>query len=211
MAVTKTTPGGHADGWTFASAASGIVNTTTAVTIAAAPTAPTRNYLTSLQVAHDTLGAATELAIRDGAGGAVLWRHKLQTAANENMTFNLPDLRGRVAAGKDDMGGSAANRITATTVPNSPQLGAAGGLQTNTATTTVSGSVTGTINVSGATSAPISGVGTSTPGPGAAADDNHVHNVTASGSANLAVGATGISSAFGIVQPTIILNKMIAI
>jgi len=27
-------------------------------------------------------------------------------------TFNLPDLRGRVAAGKDDMGGSAASRIT---------------------------------------------------------------------------------------------------
>ena len=31
--------------------------------------------------AHDALGGATELAIRDGAGGAVLWRHKLQTAA----------------------------------------------------------------------------------------------------------------------------------
>ena len=27
-------------------------------------------------------------------------------------TFNLPDLRGRVLAGKDNMGGSAANRIT---------------------------------------------------------------------------------------------------
>lgn len=27
-------------------------------------------------------------------------------------TFNLPDLRGRVSAGKDDMGGTAANRIT---------------------------------------------------------------------------------------------------
>lgn len=28
-------------------------------------------------------------------------------------TFNLPDLRGRTAVGKDDMGGSAANRVTA--------------------------------------------------------------------------------------------------
>jgi microcystin-dependent protein len=27
-------------------------------------------------------------------------------------TFNIPDLRGRVTTGKDDMGGSAANRIT---------------------------------------------------------------------------------------------------
>ena len=40
-------------------------------------------------MAHDTLGGATELAIRDGAGGAMLWRHKLQTAPNENMTFNF--------------------------------------------------------------------------------------------------------------------------
>jgi hypothetical protein len=72
MAVTKTTPGGHTDGWNSAAAASGIVNTTTAVTIAAAPISPTRNYLISLQVAHDALGAVTELAIRDGAGGTVL-------------------------------------------------------------------------------------------------------------------------------------------
>lgn len=28
-------------------------------------------------------------------------------------TFNVPDLRGRVIVGKDDMGGSAANRVTA--------------------------------------------------------------------------------------------------
>jgi microcystin-dependent protein len=45
-------------------------------------------------------------------------------------TFNLPDLRGRFVAGKDDMGGSAASRlainITGTT------LGAAAGLETST-------------------------------------------------------------------------------
>ena len=33
-------------------------------------------------------------------------------AGDGSTTFNLPDLRGRVAAGKDNMGGSAANRIT---------------------------------------------------------------------------------------------------
>jgi microcystin-dependent protein len=48
-------------------------------------------------------------------------------------TFNLPDLRGRVAAGKDDMGGAAASRLSGGTV-----LGA--GLGTQTATT---GSVSG--------------------------------------------------------------------
>ena len=33
---------------------------------------------------------------------------------NGTTTFNVPDLRGRVAAGKDNMGGTAASRLTAT-------------------------------------------------------------------------------------------------
>ena len=70
------------DAWSFACATGGIVNTAAAVTIKAAPADATqRNYLTDLQIAADALGAATELAIRDGAGGTVLWRGKLQTAA----------------------------------------------------------------------------------------------------------------------------------
>lgn len=69
--------------WSYAAATGGIVNTTTAVTIKAAAGAGVRNYLKSFSVAHDTLGAATELAIRDGAGGAVLWRGKLQTTATD--------------------------------------------------------------------------------------------------------------------------------
>jgi len=44
-------------------------------------------------------------------------------------TFNLPDLRGRVAAGKDDMGGTAANRLTVTSGVIGATLGAAGGDQ----------------------------------------------------------------------------------
>ena len=72
-------------------------------------------------------------------------------AGDGSTTFNLPDLRGRVAAGKDDMGGSAANRITGTTVPNSPILGAAGGSQTESAS--VSGSTSGALGgtISGTT------------------------------------------------------------
>ena len=46
-------------------------------------------------------------------------------------TFNLPDCRGRVIAGKDDMGGTSADRITAgmrgTAAFNGDALGAAGG------------------------------------------------------------------------------------
>lgn len=48
-------------------------------------------------------------------------------------TFNLPDMRGRVPAGKDNMGGTAASRL-ATSVAGST-LGAVGGAETHTLTT----------------------------------------------------------------------------
>jgi len=48
-------------------------------------------------------------------------------------TFNLPDMRGRVAAGADNMGGSAAGRLTSTTMsPDGNTLSATGGTQTHT-------------------------------------------------------------------------------
>lgn len=44
-------------------------------------------------------------------------------------TFNLPDARGRAVAGKDDMGGVSANRLTSPI--NGDTLGAAGGAEAN--------------------------------------------------------------------------------
>lgn len=45
-------------------------------------------------------------------------------------TFNLPDMRGRVAAGRDNMGGTPANRLTsAVSGIDGAALGAAGGNQ----------------------------------------------------------------------------------
>lgn len=49
-------------------------------------------------------------------------------------TFNLPDLRGRAVAGLDNMGGSAASRLTSTVLTASNTLGATGGTQTHTLT-----------------------------------------------------------------------------
>lgn len=91
QAITKPFASAELD-WVFAGATGGIVNTTTAVTVKAAAGASIRNYITGLQVAHDTLGAVTELAIRDGAAGTVIWRGKLQTTANEgfNIQFLTP-------------------------------------------------------------------------------------------------------------------------
>lgn len=56
-------------------------------------------------------------------------------AGDGSTTFALPDLRGRVIAGQDNMGGSAANRLTGTNGGvNASALGAAGGSETHTLT-----------------------------------------------------------------------------
>ena len=60
-------------------------------------------------------------------------------------TFNLPDLRGRVIAGQDDMGGTSANRLTSPI--NGDTLGAAGGSESHTLTTNEMPSHTHTGNV----------------------------------------------------------------
>lgn len=82
-----------ANTWSLPAGASGIVNTTTAVTIKAASGAGVRNYLLSAQCNSDALGAATELVVRDGASGTVMWRQKIATSGwltPIDFTFNPP-------------------------------------------------------------------------------------------------------------------------
>ena len=82
--------------WSYVAASGGITNTTTAVSLAAGAGSGVRNYITSLQVSSDTLGTATEVVIRDGIAGAVLWRAKIGTAGTvgiQNIRFH-PPLRG---------------------------------------------------------------------------------------------------------------------
>jgi microcystin-dependent protein len=56
-------------------------------------------------------------------------------AGDASTTFNLPDLRGRAAVGKDDMGGVAASRVTsAGSGVDGAVLGATGGADTHTLT-----------------------------------------------------------------------------
>jgi len=88
---TVTQPGLSATHWTYAAAASGISNTTTAVTIKTAAGAGIRNCITSVQISNGTLGAATEVAIRDGAAGTVVWRGFVGTAVSSSaMEFTAP-------------------------------------------------------------------------------------------------------------------------
>jgi microcystin-dependent protein len=131
-------------------------------------------------------------------------------------TFNLPDLRGRVAAGKDDMGGSAASRITnSESSITGTTLGAAGGAESVTLSAAQSGTTAHTHSIT---------------------DPGHTHQYTvtgdvgtdatarqgnsvSSGNGNTQSGVTGISvvaasaasaaSSHSSVQPTIILNYII--
>lgn len=52
-------------------------------------------------------------------------------AGDGSTTFNLPDLRGRFPLGKDDLGGTSANRVTAAAAD---QIGGSGGAEAHTLT-----------------------------------------------------------------------------
>lgn len=107
-------------------------------------------------------------------------------------TFNVPDLRGRVPAGKDNMGGSAAGRLTSTTMtPDGVTLGATGGAQTHQLTTAelASHSHSGSFTTASTGSGGGSGV------------------TTITGSAN--TGSAGSDQAHNNVQPSQIFNFII--
>jgi microcystin-dependent protein len=140
-------------------------------------------------------------------------------------TFNLPDVRGRVIAGADDMGGSSAGRLGTASGMNGSGIGAVGGSQTKALATanlppyTPSGSV-------GATLTSIAAATRSSSASGANDFSSlSLGNTGGSGTGNVGTwlaGATisagftgtpqgGTSSPVAIVQPTIIANKILRI
>lgn len=137
-------------------------------------------------------------------------------------TFNLPDLRGRVVAGKDDMGGSSANRLTAADDGlNGDTLGATGGGETQTLVTgnlpaytpsgtiaisNITGSGTPLYGWSGSGGVNVSGGPSFTVIPSSAMLAANGGTATFTGTAQ-----GGTSTAFGVVQPTIILSKILRI
>jgi len=140
-------------------------------------------------------------------------------------TFNLPDARGRVTAGQDDMGGTSANRLTGLSGGvDGDVLGGTGGEEAHALTSAESASHTH------------SGSGLTTTSDGA-----HTHSVTAVGSGGFVVtntsgssaggpsslttsssgahthsisgttGSSGSGTAHNNIQPTLIINKIIKI
>lgn len=82
-----------ANTWSYAAVAGGLV-TTGGVTAKAAAGAGIRNYIASVDVVNSHQTVSTEVVIRDGAAGTVLWRTWAQTAGGGiSKTFN-PPLRG---------------------------------------------------------------------------------------------------------------------
>lgn len=122
-----------------------------------------------------------------------------------NTDFVVPDLRGRVIAGKDDMGGSSANRLTdQTDGVNGDTLGDSGGAETAFNTLGDSGwaQVVLGINV----------IGMRRITAGATWNETHRHTSTSSTPTNnitTAAALAGQTNAGNNVQPTIILNKII--
>ena len=82
----------------------------------------------------------------------------LYNNGNGSTTFGVPDMRGRGRAAKDNMGGSAASRLTsATMTPDGNTLGAAGGSQTHTLSAAQIPTITSTNPSQNITSSPPSG------------------------------------------------------
>jgi microcystin-dependent protein len=126
-------------------------------------------------------------------------------AGDGSTTFNVPDYRGRVGAGKDDMGGSSAARLNTIA---STTLGTAGGSQTHTLTTAQLAAHSHTVTDPGHFHAGVQFGGSSgtrlTEGLGPFTTTS-----TGSKTTGITIANAGSGEAHNNIQPTIICNKII--
>lgn len=101
-------------------------------------------------------------------------------------TFNLPDLRGRLPLGQDDMGGVSANRVTNA---QADSIGGAAGAENHTLITAEMPAHTHTVKIGGASG-------------------NYSQEITL-GSSTFDTGSTGGGAAHNNVQPYLTTNYII--
>lgn len=158
-------------------------------------------------------GADVNLAVSGGRGASAAadW--------SANKTITLPDLRGRVLAGLDDMGNSAAGRLTAGFFASPTTLGAPGGSQSQTLATanlppyTPAGSIS-----NGQTIVLWSVDGYQPPGGGSRNAVNDIGTGKPNAAAFPVTGMSftgtpqgGTSSAFSVLQPTLLATYYLKI
>lgn len=135
-------------------------------------------------------------------------------AGDGSTTFNVIDKRGRVSAGKDDMGGTSANRLTNQSGGlNGDMLGATGGSETHTLTTAELAVHSHGITDPGHSHTTNARRETST---GAVfvsqgGDDSFAAATVDSNTTGITVNNAGSGNAHNNVQPTIIVNYILRV
>lgn len=183
------------------------------------------------RVVSDPIGTVKDLAINSLPVGFEWANGTSLSSAADYPDYNavrggltVPDHRGRVIAGKDDMGGVSANRLTNQTGGlNGDTFEATGGAETHTLTTAQLASHSHGVNITtsdmsndhthpiftspstgqytaGGSNGPL-GSGSNTGG----ASTGHTHNVNGSSD------PAGSGSAHNNVQPTIVANRIIVV
>ncbi len=131
-------------------------------------------------------------------------------------TFNVPDLRGRFAAGKDDMGGSAASRITVAGGNfDGTVLGGTGGAQNHTLTTAEMPSHAHTLtdpgHIHSVTSLFQANNGSSGGTPSSLWSGSAQPVTSASNTTGITMANTGSGNAHSIMPPSIVVTKILRV
>jgi microcystin-dependent protein len=150
----------------------------------------------------------TILPIQDSSGTLTTRGASALADFSANKRLPLPDLRGRAAIGKDDMGGTSANRITAAGAGfDGDVLGASGGAETHQLTTAQMPSHTHTQNAH-SHSYDYPTQATVTTG-GFANGGHHPQTAGTSGSTTATNQNTGGDGLHNNTQPSWVVNKII--
>jgi hypothetical protein len=138
-------------------------------------------------------------------------------------TVGVKDCRGRVLAGRDDLGGTAANRLTATTMsPNGNTLNAKPTTESQTHTmATIELPPYTPAGTNGTSSVPLTyaaGTGYTTTGATTAMNNlaagtglGNDRTLTAAAQIFTGTAQGGTSTPFGVVQPTVVSDCIVAV